>query len=96
MLDSEHQVVYVFASAPNTGCPYSGTPGSIFMKSSPMSNISFPPGRGTAVIKDSLSPNLNNATSSKQPVTSGTGLVVMATNETTQRYWFADLPVTAP
>jgi len=29
----EHQVVYVFATAPDTGCPFSGTDGTIFMKS---------------------------------------------------------------
>jgi hypothetical protein len=96
MLDSEHQMVYVFATAPNTGCPFSGTDGSIFMKSAPMSDISFPIGRGTPVITDALSPHLNNATSTKQTVTSATGLVVVASNDTTQRYWHADLALESP
>jgi hypothetical protein len=96
VLDSEHQMLYVFATAPNTGCPYSGYPGTIFMKSSPMSNISFPLGRGTPVIMDANSPNLNNATSTKQSVTSATGLVVMASNDVTQRYWHADLALGGP
>jgi hypothetical protein len=91
MLDSEHQMIYVFATAPNTGCPFSGTDGSIFMKSSPMSSISFVIGRGTPVMTDAASPHLNNATSTKQSVNSTTGLVVMASNDTTQRYWFADV-----
>jgi hypothetical protein len=91
MLDSEHQMIYVFATAPNSGCPFSGTDGSIFMKSSPMSSISFAVGRGTRVISDTASPHLNNVTSTKQSVNGSTGLVVMASNDATQRYWFADI-----
>ncbi|MEV6925027.1 hypothetical protein AB0M46_11075 [Dactylosporangium sp. NPDC051485] len=93
MLDSAHQVIYVFMTAPDTGCPFSGSDGTIFMKSSPMGNVSFPLGRGTPVIRDALSPHLNNVTSAKQPVTSAAGLVVMASNDTTQRYWHADIPL---
>lgn len=93
MLDSEHQMVYVFATAPARGCPFSGTDGTIFMKSSPMATISFPIGRGTPFITDAASPHLNNATSTKQSVSSTTGLVVMASNDSTQRYWFNDMPL---
>jgi hypothetical protein len=96
VLDSEHQMLYVFATAPNTGCPYSGYPGTIFMKSSPMNDLSFPEGRGTPVIADASSPNLNNATSTKQSVTSATGLVVLASNDASQRYWHADLGLDPP
>jgi hypothetical protein len=95
MLDSQHQMVYVFATAPNSGCPFSGSDGTIFMKASPMSNISFPVGRGTPVISDTASPHLNNVTSTKQSVNGTTGLVIMASNDTTQRYWFADIPLGA-
>jgi hypothetical protein len=96
VLDSQHQTLYMFATAPNSGCPFSGAAGTIFMKSSPMSNISFPLGRGTPVIKDAASPNLNNATSTKQSVTNTTGLVVMASNDSTQRYWHADIALKTP
>jgi hypothetical protein len=96
MLDSEHQRLYVFLTAPDTGCPFSGTAGTIFMKSSPMGAISFSTGRGTPVIKDAQSPNLNNVTSAKQSVTSATGLVVLASNDATKRYWHADLSLVAP
>jgi hypothetical protein len=65
------------------------------MKASPMSNISFPVGRGTPVISDTASPHLNNVTSTKQSVNGTTGLVIMASNDTTQRYWFADIPLGA-
>jgi PKD repeat protein len=91
MLDSQRQVLHVFATAPDTGCPFSGSAGTIFEKTSPMSNISFPLGRGTPVIRDVASPNLNNVTSSKQSVSDATGLVVMASNDVTKRYWHADV-----
>jgi PKD repeat protein len=96
MLDSEHAVLHVFATAPDSGCPFSGSAGTIFEKTSPMANISFPLGRGTPVIRDPASPNLNNATSSKQSVTTATGLVVMASNDVTKRYWHADISLGAP
>jgi PKD repeat protein len=91
MLDSQRQVLHVFATAPDSGCPFSGSAGTIFEKTSPMSNISFPLGRGTPVIRDVASPNLNNVTSSKQSITDATGLVVMASNDVTKRYWHADV-----
>lgn len=96
ILDSQNQMVYVFATAPDSGCPYSGYPGTIFMKSSPMASLSFPTGRGTPVIKDASSPNLNNVTSTKQTVNSTTGLVVMASNDETRYYWHADVPLVTP
>jgi PKD repeat protein len=91
MLDSQRQVLHVFATAPDSGCPFSGSAGTIFEKTSPMSNLSFPLGRGTPVIRDVASPNLNNVTSSKQSVTDATGLIVMASNDVTKRYWHADV-----
>jgi PKD repeat protein len=93
MLDSQHQVLHVFATAPDSGCPYSGYPGTIFEKTSPMSAMSFPLGRGTPVIRDVASPNLNNTTSTKQSVTDATGLIIMASNDATKRYWHADIPL---
>jgi PKD repeat protein len=96
MLDSQHQVLHVFATAPDSGCPFSGSAGTIFEKTSPMSDISFPLGRGTPVIRDAGSSNLNNVTSSKQSVTGATGLVVLASNDVTKRYWHADVPLGSP
>jgi hypothetical protein len=93
MLDSEHQMVHVFATAPDSGCAFSGAPGTIFQKSSAMASLSFPAGRGTPVMRDPASPNLNNVTSSKQSVTSATGLVLLASNDVTKRYWHADIPL---
>jgi hypothetical protein len=95
-LDSEHQVLHVFATAPDSGCPFSGTAGTIFEKTSPMSAISFAPGRGTPVIRDAASPDLNNVTTTKQSLTSATGLVILASNDVTRRYWHADEPLEGP
>jgi PKD repeat protein len=95
VLDSEHGVLHVFATAPNSGCPFSGAPGTIFEKTSPISSISFPLGRGTPVIRDAASANLNNVTATKQNVTSATGLIVLASNDVTKRYWHADIPLGA-
>ena len=96
LLDPEHQTLYAFMTAPESGCPYTGYPGTIFMKCSSMSNIAFPAGRGTPVIRDALSPNMNNVTATKQSVDSVTGIVVMASNDVTQRYWHADIALAGP
>ncbi|WP_091345672.1 hypothetical protein [Micromonospora rhizosphaerae] len=42
----------------------------------------FPDGRGPPVIRDSLSLNFNNVTTTKQAVTSATGMIVMASKTT--------------
>ena len=75
--------------------PRAGRSTTIFEKTSPMNNISFPLGRGTPVIRDAASPNLNNVTASKQNATSATGLVVLASNDLTKRYWHADIALGA-
>jgi PKD repeat protein len=93
MLDSQRQILHVFATAPEGTCDYSGEPGTIFEKKSPMSNLSFVLGKGTPVIRDLQTPALNNVTSSKQSVSDATGLIVVATNDTTSRYWHADVPL---
>lgn len=80
VVDSEHQRVHMFATEGQSG-------GTINEKTAPLSNISFPPGAGTPILSDASSADMNNATSTKQTVSSATGLVVLATNDTTRRYW---------
>jgi hypothetical protein len=58
-----------------------------------MANISFPEGRGTVVMRDPASPNINNATSTKQSVSDAAGLVVLASDDVARRYWHADVPL---
>ena len=94
VLDEENSLVHVFATGPvSAGCAYSGVPGAIYEKVAPMSDPVFPAGRGTPVMRDSASPYLNNVTAAKHPVTSATGLVVLASDFQTKAYWHADLPV---
>lgn len=92
MLDSTNSEIHVFATGPTeSGCAYSGKPGTIYEKTASLDNPVFASGRGTPVIRDVASANMNNATSTKQSVTSASGLVVLASNNTTKRYWHADL-----
>jgi PKD repeat protein len=70
MLDEEHGVVHMYATD-------SGAGGTIVEKTAPMGSIAFAPGKGPSVIKDADG-KVNNATSTKQNVSSTTGLVVLA------------------
>jgi PKD repeat protein len=93
MIDSANRQLHMFATAPTSGCAYSGAAGAIFHKSSPMSNIAFAPGRGTAVMQDGSSQGLNNVTGTKQNLNANTGLVLLASNDSTARYWHTDMPL---
>ena len=96
VLDDTNKRVHVYATAPNSGCPFPGSAGTIFEKTSPMSSLSFPSGRGTPVMKDVASSNLNNVSASKQTTNSTTGIVLLASNDTTGRYWFSDQSLGTP
>ena len=93
-VDTENRVVYMFASAP---CCSGGI---IYMKSLPLDDLSadppidFPAGMGTPVIASAANPKINNPTSTKQGVTSATGLVVLAGDDSTRRYLHAGLALT--
>ncbi|TFV69936.1 PKD domain-containing protein [Blastococcus sp. CT_GayMR19] len=92
VLDETNQRVHVIATGPTASgeCTASGA-GTVYMKSTPMENPSFAPGVGTPIIRDILSDNMNNVTTTKQSVTASSGLVVLASNITTDRYWHADI-----
>ena len=92
VLDTENNLVRAFHTAPGTdvsGCAYSGVPGAIYEKTASMDNPVFQSGRGTPIIQDGASDNMNDVTTSKQSVNSTTGLVVLASNDVTKRYWFS-------
>lgn len=80
VIDGERRNVHVFATSEESG-------GSIYEKVAPLDALTFPAGRGREVLRDEDSADINNATTTKQLVSSGTGLVVLATNDTTRRYW---------
>jgi PKD repeat protein len=96
MVDSTNNLLHVFATAPDGGCAYSGVAGSIFKKTSPLNSLSFTPGRGTVVMKDSTSPNINNVTGTKQTVNATTGLVMLASDDVAKRYWSSDQGLEPP
>jgi PKD repeat protein len=96
VLDETHQRVIVVATGPTgSGQCTPSRVGSIYMKSTSMDAPSFSPGVGTVIMRDAAADSLNDATTSKQSVTSATGLVVLASNLATHRYWHADIELGA-
>jgi PKD repeat protein len=93
VLDSSNNLAHVYATAPDSGCPYSGSPGTIFEKTSSLGNLSFPSGRGTPVMRIEGSPNLNNATATKQTVNNSTGIVLLASDDVRKQYWSSYQPL---
>ena len=79
VIDDAHRQLYMFATAPVSGA-------TIYYKQTSLDNISFPSGLGTPFIQNSLSPNINNATSLKTNVNSTTGLLVLASDDTSAYY----------
>jgi PKD repeat protein len=99
VLDSQNNLVRVFHTAPSTsvsGCAYSGVAGSIYEKTASMDNPVFGSGRGTPVIQDGSSTNMNDVTTTKQTVNNTTGIVVMASDNVAKRYWFSDRSLGTP
>ena len=99
LIDEQNDVLHAFYTAPappGYSCNSSG--GAIYEKTSPLEAITFPLGRGTPVIVDADSAYVHNASSTKQNVTSQTGIVVLARNSRTTRYWhhYEALPGSPP
>jgi hypothetical protein len=92
MIDEEHRDLYMFASAP---CCEGG---AIYYKKTALSNISFPEGVGTPFIQSATDTQINNATSTKQNVNSDTGMLVLASDDTSKFYVhnFIDLDTIPP
>jgi hypothetical protein len=80
VIDVSNSVLHVFATSSDQG-------GVIYEKTSPVNSISFELGNGSLFMKDPTSNNLNNATSTKQDATSATGIVILASNDSTHFYW---------
>ena len=109
VLDTENNTVHAFHTAPGTdvsGCAFSGIAGAIYEKTASMDNPVFEDGRGTPIIQDGASDNMNDVTTSKQSVNSTTGLVVLASNNVDQallvllsgprRHRWTKLPLRSP
>ena len=89
LLDEEHRQLYMLATSGEAG-------GTVYYKTSPINDISFPQGLGTPFIQDGASADMNDATSTKQNLNSNTGLVVLASNDTTGYYWHNELDLGVP
>jgi len=76
LLDEEHSLIYMFATAS----------GVIYYKTTDLNNIQFPLGVGTPFIQSSTDTSVNNASSTKQNVNSTTGLLVIAGDDATKYY----------
>ena len=89
LLDEQHGLLHMFATGKYPGASSGQSGGTIYEKTATIGAIAFSTGSGTPFIQDPNSSNLNNATSTKQEVNSNTGLVVLATNDSTKFYWHA-------
>ena len=86
LLDQESRKVYVFGTVPKPGSSY-GSGGSIYYKVANLDNPNFDTSNaGTPFIQLAAYDKINNATGTKQPVTTQSGLVVLAGNDHTQTY----------
>ena len=79
-IDTTSRKLHVFAASP---CCNGGT---IYTKSSPLTNISFAPGKGTPFIQSATDVNINNPSGTKRNVNSATDVVVLAGDDTTHFY----------
>lgn len=88
LIDAEHNQVRMLATGPSVAGKVAYT-GTIYEKVADLDHPVFPSGAGTPVIRDAASADMNNATSTRQPLSSATGEVVLASNSTTLTYWHA-------
>ena len=80
LLDESHNRLYILKTSTEAG-------GNILYKSASMSNPSFTvAGQGDLFIDNPIDAHLNNATSTKQNVTAASGMLVMASDDTSTFY----------
>jgi hypothetical protein len=79
MLDEEHRELYMFATAPTGG-------GTIYYKRADLDSISFPSGMGTPLIQSATDTHIDDATSTKQNLTSATRLAVLTSDSESKYY----------
>lgn len=79
LIDAQQGRIHAFAAKEGGG--------AVYTKTSSLSAIGFASGLGTTVMLDASASDINDPTSTKQTVSSATGLLVLASNQTTKRYW---------
>jgi hypothetical protein len=90
LIDTDQRQLHIFSTW------LGGHPRAIYHKVSSLDNIGFPSGHGDVFIKNATDPEINNATSTKQNVNSTTGIVVLASDETTFTYFHNTLGISSP
>lgn len=92
LVDEKRRLLRTFATYPKPAgstdggvCTSSG--GAIYEKATSLDKIAFPPGRGTSRIIDPVS-YVHNASSTKQNIDASTGVVVLADNYASSKYWY--------
>ena len=80
-LDEDAGLVHVFATSPILA-------GTIYEKVSPMDEIDFSNGIGTPVIRSGDVIGHNDATTTKQPLGRESGLVIVASYQPDEHYWY--------
>ena len=81
LIDSDTDSVYVFARSDDPAVP------KIYYKVAHVDNLTFPSGLGRLFLASDLDTDINDPTSTKQCVNASTGLVVLASDEGSDRYF---------
>jgi hypothetical protein len=81
VIDDEHGVAYAFSSSASDS-----TPRSIYVKSAPLTTLTFPTGKGAAFIRSATDSLIDDVTLTKHAVGSSTGIVAEASDSGTK--WF--------
>jgi hypothetical protein len=92
LLDEEHDEVRMYATGPLPP----EREGVILEKVAAMADQALPSGSGRPVILDADQPDVSDASSTKQPLSSRTGLVVLASNNVSSIYWHYYDPLDMP
>jgi hypothetical protein len=80
VIDQSDRQVYMYGSSP---CCSGGI---IYYKETSLDNIAFGPGKGTPLIASATDTHINNPSSTKQTVSSASGLVVLGSDDATRFY----------
>ena len=78
-IDKTNNQIYFFAAESEAG-------GVVYYKKASLSTLAFPSGKGTALIQSGTDLNVNDPSTTKQNLTSATGMVVLASDKATGYY----------
>lgn len=82
LIDETNRHLYVFTRNDDAG----GNGNGIYYKRANLDNISFPTGIGTPFIRNAVDDQVNDVTSTKQNLNASTGLVVLASDQSSKYY----------